>query len=149
MSFSVGLLVGTLATVQFASATLGETADSVTSDRMVISAVQGATTVHNDFTVQEIGSHSTTIREYISPTGIVFGIAWNGMVHPDLTKLLGTYSGEYQEALKQAHYIPGRRFSQIKTENIVVETWGHMRNVQGHAYVTTLIPPGVSVDDIK
>jgi hypothetical protein len=57
---------------------LGESAESVASDRKALSAVQRATITHRNYTVKELVSGSTTVREYISPDGIVFAIAWNG-----------------------------------------------------------------------
>ena len=130
-------------------AALGESVDSVAKDRKALSAARGASTVHAGYTVQEVVSDSVTVREYISPAGIVFGIAWNGYTHPDLTPLLGSYAGEYNTALRKTPRKPGRRNAQIRTDRIVVEKWGHMRNLQGRAYVKTLIPQGVSIDEIK
>jgi len=145
----LGLLAATLGTAQTVHATLGESADSVMTDRKALSAVQAVTTTHNAYTVQEISSQTVAVREYISPSGMVFGIAWNGLTHPDLTLLLGSYVGEYQKSLRQSPRKPGRKFSQIKTDRIVVEKWGHMRNLHGRAYDPSLIPPGVNVDEIK
>jgi hypothetical protein len=132
-----------------AQATLGEPAESVMSDRKALSAVQGAAIVHEGYTIQEVKSNSVTVREYISPSGIVFGIAWNGLIHPDLAPLLGSYTGEYEEALKQTPRQRGRRSSTIKGARVVVEKWGHMRNLQGRAYAPALIPAGVSINEIK
>ena len=137
------------ATAHRVQATLGESADSVKSDREVLSAVPSIIMVRNGYTVQEIDSDSTIVREYVSPSGIVFAIAWNGLVHPDLTQLLGSYAGEYERALQQAPREWDRRRLLVKTNRVVVEKWGHMRNLQGRAYVPALIPPGVSVDEIK
>jgi hypothetical protein len=146
---SLGLLAATLGAAQPVQATLGESADSVMTDRKVLTAVQATTTTRNAYTIQEISSESVAVREYISPSGMVFGIAWNGLTHPDLTLLLGSYAGEYQKSVRQTPRKPGRRFSQIKTDRIVVEKWGHMRNLHGRAYAPSLIPPGVNVDEIK
>ena len=137
------------ATAQRVQATLGESVESISSDGKVLSAMQRSTTVLNGYTVHEIESASTIVREYVSTSGMVFGIAWKGLIHPDLTQLLGSYSGEYQEALRQTQRIKGSRRLQVKTSGVVVEKWGHMRNLQGRAYVLSLIPPGVSVDEIK
>jgi len=145
----LGLLAATLGAAQPVYATLGESADSVMTDRKALSAAQIVTTTRNAYTIQEISSDSVAVREYISPSGMVFGIAWNGLTHPDLTLLLGSYTDEYQKSLRQTPRKPGRRFSQIKTDRIVVEKWGHMRNLHGRAYVPSLIPPGVNIDEIK
>jgi hypothetical protein len=148
--FGLGLWVAAFAAEPQARATLGESADSITSDQKTLSAVQGAATIRDGYRVQEIQSDSTVIREYISPSGVVFGIAWNGLVHPDLTPLLGSYAGEYKEALRQTPRKPGRSpYNKVRTDRVVVEKWGHMRNLQGRAYAPALIPPGVSVDEIK
>jgi hypothetical protein len=37
----------------------------------------------------------------------------------------------------------------LKANNVVVEKWGHMRNLQGRAYAPALMPQGVSVDEIR
>jgi hypothetical protein len=145
----IGLSTAILAAAQRVNATLGEPVASIESDRHVLSAVQRAKTVHDSFTVQEIESGSTTVREYISPSGVVFGVAWNGFLHPDLTQLLGSYADEYHEAFRRIPHNKGRSRLQVKTNRVVVQQWGHMRNLQGRAYVPSLVPPGVSVDDIR
>jgi len=142
-------LAATFATAPGVQATLGESADSIDSDRKALSAVRCATRLRNGYTVQIIESDSAVIREYVSLSGVVFGIAWNGMLHPDLTQLLGSYAGEYQEAMQKTPRKPGQRRLQVKTNRVVVEKWGHMRNLQGRAYAPALIPPGASVDEIR
>lgn len=132
-----------------ALAALGETSESVEADQKAISALRHRAAARSGYTVDEIDSGSALVREYISPSGIVFAVAWNGLVHPDLTQLLGRYTGEYQEALKRTAPKRGQRRLQVKTSRIIVEKWGHMRNLQGRAYVPELIPPRVSVDEIK
>jgi hypothetical protein len=144
------ILALSLLFVQQAQAALGESADSsITSDKKALSAVRSAKRTSSKYTVHEIQSEANTVREYVSPSGIVFGIAWNGMINPDLTPLLGTYAAEHKKALSQFKRQPGRRQAKIKSENIVVEKWGHMRNLQGRAYAPALVPPGVNVDEIK
>ena len=147
----IGLLLAltVFTTSQQAKATLGESADSIESDRNILSAVRGSSTVVSTYTVHEVRSETTTVREYVSPSGVVFGIAWSGLTHPDLTSLLGSYTNEYKKALGQVQRQPGRRHVQVKTDRVVVEKWGRMRDLQGRAYVPSLIPQGVSVDEIK
>ena len=144
---SIALTV--LVAAEQVEATLGESADSVAADRKALSAVMGTMTISAGYTVHEIRSEATTVREYVSPSGVVFGIAWSGLTHPDLTPLLGSYNDEYQKALVRTRRQPGRRHVQLTADRIVVEKWGHMRNLQGRTYAPALIPPGVSVDEIK
>jgi hypothetical protein len=147
LGLSIALTV--LAAARQAQATLGESVDSVASDRKALSTMQGTTTISPGYTIHEVRSETTIIREYISPSGVVFGIAWNGLTHPDLTPLLGSYTYEYQNALRQIPRQPGRRHVQVKTDRVIVEKWGHMRNLQGRAYAPALIPQGISIDEIK
>lgn len=146
----IGLVMAVLAGARQAQAVLGEPVDSVTTEQKNLSAARGvATVVHTDYTVQGVESDANTVREYVSSSGLVFAIAWDGRIHPDLTPLLGSYTGEYQQVLRQTPRQPGRRHLQVKTDRVVVEKWGHMRKLQGRAYAPALIPPGVSIDEIN
>jgi hypothetical protein len=145
LALSAGLLIP----VRSARATLGGSADSVESDRRALFSVRGGTTVHNSYSVQEIDYGGTSVREYVSPDGIVFAIAWKGIRHPDLTILLGSYAGPYSEALQKTPCQPGARHLSLKADGVVVEKWGHVRNLQGRAYAPDLIPPGVALDEIR
>ena len=149
LCLGLGLSMAIFAAVQRAEAVLGESADSVDSDRKVLSAVRGATTVRDGYTVHEVSSGATTVREYVSSSGTVFAVAWNGLAHPDLTLLLGSYAGEYENALQQTPRKRGQRTLRVQASRVVVEKWGHIRNLQGRAYAPDLIPSGVSIDAIK
>jgi hypothetical protein len=143
-------MTAALSSAGIALATLGEAGDSVAVDRKALSAVNRGTVNRSQYTVQEIQSGSVMVREYVSSSNIVFGVAWNGRVQPDLDQLLGSYAGEYRDTLRKSKRMPGRRAGrQVKTGRIVVETWGQMRNLQGRAYVSALVPEGVSIDEIR
>lgn len=146
---SLGLTAALLAQAGPSQATLGEPADSIASDQKALAAVRPTPTVRNSYTIQELRSDAVVVREYISPAGIVFAIAWDGLIHPDLTPLLGSHAGAYEEALRQTPPQRGRRQLGVKTNQIVVEKWGQMRNLQGRAYIPALLPSGVSVDEIQ
>lgn len=128
------------------NATIGGSVDSVEADRKALSATNPPVRqmVFDGYSVAEITSGTTSICEYISPEGIVFGIAWSGPVHPDLTQLLGSYHDEYVIALQQTPRKHGTRHSRIETASgLVVERWGRMRSLKGRAYVPDLTPYGV------
>lgn len=139
----------TLAAVQSAQATLGEPVGSEKAESTPSSAVRRTTLTRKGYTVRELTSDANVMREYISPSGVVFAIAWNGLAHPDLASQLGTYAGEYQKALRKNPAQKGKRHLRVKGDRVVVEKWGHMRNMQGRAYIPALIPSGVSADEIK
>lgn len=145
----LGFAVSIFVLARQAEAALGGTAASVASDRTALAAVHRATTTRSAYTVQEYQSGATTVREYVSSSGVVFAVVWNGRVHPDLTTLLGSYAGEYQAALKQTSRKRGLRRQNVRSDQVVVEKWGHMRNLQGRAYAPALIPSGVANDEIK
>ena len=143
------LVVILLATVQRSQATLGESMDSVETDRRSFSAVRHTAQATHGYTVQDFTTDGNVVREYISQSGVVFAIAWNGLTHPDLTALLGTYLGDYQQALRTTARQKGKRHLQVKANRVIVEKWGHMRNMQGRAYIPALFPSGVSINEIK
>lgn len=148
-SLVLGVLATSLMITRQSEAALGEAATPVPVGRKASAAAQRSATSGTGYTVQEIKSGATNVREYISPSGIVFAVAWNGVSHPDLTPLLGTYLAEYKHALRQTPRQRGQRRFKAHSERVVVEKWGHMRKLQGRAYAPALIPVGVSIDEIK
>ncbi len=149
LSLFPGLMATPFMLVRQSEAALGEPAASVAADRKALSAVQRAATPRNGYTVQELVTGGNTVREYMNQSGIVFAVAWKGVSHPDLTPLLGSYLTEYKQALQQTPRQRGQRRFQVKADRVIVEKWGHMRNLQGRAYVPALIPTGVTINEIK
>ena len=45
--------------------------------------------------------------------------------------------------------LAARAYPLTSPDRVVVEKWGHMRNLQGRAYAPALLPPGVSSDEIR
>jgi hypothetical protein len=146
-----------------AQASLGNSGDSVETDRGVLIAQRNPTRTikfqgksattgqaqSDTYTVQEIQSGADTIREYVTSSGKVFGIAWRGLRHPDLATLLGGYFSEYQTADQTTKHTPGARSRTIKTARVTVERGGQPRNLIGKAYDPSLLPTGVSADEIQ
>lgn len=102
------------------------------------------------YTVEETRlENGTSIREYADPTGLVFAVAWQGPVLPDLSALLGNYFNAFKLETDQARLL-GRRGAPVdmSRDGLVVRSNGRMRNFFGHAYATDLVPSGVSVKDI-
>lgn len=133
----------------FAQARLGEASASVAADQKSFSARKKAVQNFPAYSVHEIKNETMTIRQYISPSDVVFGIAWTGLTQPDLKELLGAYAPEYQKTVKKIRRQPGQRYSKTTTSDVVVEKWGHLRKMGGRAYVPALMPDGVSADEIQ
>jgi hypothetical protein len=131
-----------------ARAALGEAEASVAQDREALAAVARGTTDHGGYSVHELERGGTTIREYVSPQGVVFAVTWSGLANPDLRTLLGGYAAEYERAAAGSPKVKGRRSRRVAAPHVVVDAWGHMRDRHGRAYVPELVPPGVSLDEI-
>jgi hypothetical protein len=132
-----------------ARAALGEAEASVSRDREALAAVARGTTDRGTYSVHELDRGGTTIREYVSPQGVVFAVTWGGLANPDLRTLLGGYAAEYEQAASETPKVKGRRSQRVTAPHVVVEHWGHMRDRHGRAYVPDLVPQGVSLDEIQ
>jgi hypothetical protein len=131
-----------------ARAALGEPETSVSKDREALAAVARGTTDRGTYTVHELEQGATTIREYVSPQGVVFAVTWSGLANPDLRTLLGGYAAEYEQAAADTPRVKGRRARRVAAPHVVVDAWGHMRDRHGRAYAPELVPQGVSLDEI-
>jgi hypothetical protein len=150
------LLSGLLLALPFpASAVLGDTAASILDDQArmkgTLRSVDNRTYVMHEITA----ASGSVVREFVSPQGAVFGVAWEGQFPPDLQQLLGPY---YQQA-QQAHAAAQESASQqprlrrapivIETPGLVLYQTGHMRSFHGQAYIPQLVPSGVQASDIR
>ena len=141
-----------------AMATLGQAAStppafsasastSATSARMLATVPSARSSL---YTLSEVQLETGTIvREYATPAGLVFAVAWRGPVLPDLSALLGGYFNTFKTGTDQIRS-SGRRGSPVSMERdgLVVRSNGRMRNFFGHAYVPDLIPTGVNIKDV-
>ena len=89
-----------------------------------------------------VTSNGVKVREYVAPSGAIFGIGWQGHRPPDLSVLLGSYYPEYEKAAAlKTHRDLHREVT--RGPNSVVVMAGHMGHIVGHAYVPSLAPAGV------
>ena len=147
-AFALALL---LATPRSSSAALGGDASSVDADRIRMQGSLMRIARTNDFTIHEVQSSTgTAIREYVSPSGIVFAVAWTGPWMPDLRQLLGAYFDRYQRGVAAARRARrGRGATAVDDGEIVVRVMGHPRSFTGVVTATRLVPRGVSADAIR
>ncbi len=130
----------------WAHAALGDTVQSVAADRMKLHAATSQSRTAAGYTMQEMTLPSgTVIREFISASGMVFGVAWQGPAPPDLQQLLGRYFPGFASAPRGPH---GRGYARTEQGNLVVENTGHTGAMHGHAYLTDGLPAGVNPADI-
>jgi len=133
-----------------AFAGLGEDVSSVQADQ---AHMQGSlrTTQTQAYTLHEIQAPSgIVVREFVSPTGKVFGVAWQGPWPPDMRQILAGYFGQYQQAAQaQVNSHAGRKPLVIDQPGLVVQSGGHMRSFTGRAYIPEMLPQGVSAEAIR
>jgi hypothetical protein len=138
-----------------ASAVLGDTAASVLNDQArmkgTLRSVDNRTYVMHEIT----SSSGTVVREFVSPQGAVFGVAWEGQFPPDLQQLLGPYYQQAEQAQAAARQSeaqqPRRRRAPIvvETPGLVLYETGHVRSFHGQAYIPQLVPQGIQTSDIR
>jgi hypothetical protein len=135
-----------------AFAELGGDLKSVERDRAKMKA---AITVRQmaRYTVHEITSDSgSTVREFATPEGKIFAVAWQGPFHPDYQQLLGAYFDELRQATQQqaTQQRRARRAPvMIETPGFVFQSLGHFRALAGRAYDPQMLPAGVGVEEIR
>ena len=90
-------LVLVLAAPTIACAELGGNATSVQTDQVRMKAsVMHTTKTSPNYSVQEIQSPTgVIIKEFVSTTGTVFAVTWQGPLMPNLKQLLGQYFDSY------------------------------------------------------
>lgn len=131
-------------------AALGGDVTSVEADRAKMEATL-QTTSRQLYTVHEMHTaNNVTVREFVSPAGKVFGVAWEGASRPDMKQLLGAYFDQYTQAVqKQEAKRVGRGPLLIQQPGFVMEMSGHMRALTGRAYIPQLVPAGVQLEELR
>jgi hypothetical protein len=134
-----------------AKAALGDTVASIQADRVSLKG-QLRSRSEPGYSVQEITTpNGTVVREFVSPSGVIFAVSWSGPTIPNLQQTLGTYFARYQAAVTTQRATgarSGHHHLQIRTPSLVVHAGGHMRQHFGLAYVPSLLPQNLSISDL-
>jgi Protein of unknown function (DUF2844) len=144
-------LIGSVAsiagvTASPARASLGGSEATVEIDRQQVGATLRVIP-SSAYIVHELQVPSgTVVREYVSPAGNVFGVAWQGPSMPDLRQLLGAYFDQYVEASSARK---ARGPISIERAGLVLQSGGHMRAFVGRAYIPAALPQGVVADAVR
>lgn len=136
-----------------ASAELGGDEASVQTDQKQMKAKR-AVQASGKYSIHEITTpYGTVVREYVSPNGTVFGVAWRGPFLPNLQQLLGNYYGKFAQAAQEARQAQPRRSRNapmiVDQPDLIMHSAGHTRAYAGQAYVPGLIPQGVAAQEIR
>ncbi|MGO8787916.1 MAG: DUF2844 domain-containing protein [Terriglobia bacterium] len=130
-------------------ATLGQYEGSVSADQQHLRTEDRVQAFQAYKVHQLTTTNGVIVREYVSPKGMVFGIAWQAPFMPDMKQLLGDYTTTLQTATKEQTAIHHHRGLIVKTNDFVFVNSGHMRFFRGSAYVPSLIPSNVSAEVVK
>jgi hypothetical protein len=140
-------IIALVAIPGLAMASLGGDVASVQADGVHL---RGALAVREmpQYSRHEIAqANGTLVRQYVSPSGQVFAVSWQGPVVPELKQVLGAYFDQYVGAAKAARI--RRAPIVIQDASLVVVAAGHPRAFSGRAYVPSLVPPGVDPEALQ
>src|ERR1700691_1560282 len=98
-------LVAVICVSHAALAGLGESADSISRDRIALRAGAEVITPLAAYDLHEIMTgDGGRVREYVSRGGTVFGVAGSGRSKPDLSALLAAHYADYLKAASSNHF---------------------------------------------
>jgi len=140
-----------------AFAVLGDNAASVLADQARMKGALRSVDNHTYIMHEITAPTGAKVREFVTPGGAVFGVAWEGQFPPNLQELLGPYYQQAQQAEAQQkaeraanHEAPRRRGPAIvETPGLVLVQTGHPRSFHGQAYIPQLVPQGVTASAIR
>jgi hypothetical protein len=148
MKITFGVLVMLVLGTAPAWAVLGEYESSVSLDQQYLRSEDRVQAFQAYKVHQLTTANGTIIREYISPQGLVFGVAWQAPFMPNLQQLLGSYATEVQQAVQsRARWRSGPLI--VRTDKLVFVSGGHMRFFRGRAYVPSLLPNNISAEVVQ
>ena len=135
-----------LTSIAPAHAALGGQAETVDGDSAAMHAIGRASRVHVLYTVHTITLASgTVVREYVAPSGLVFGVAWEGPTLPDLRVTLGNAFDRYISSAGA-----GRKAGlAVSASDLVVYSGGHLRAFAGRAYLPQALPSGIDASVVQ
>ena len=146
------LVAGLLATCGGARATLGEPASSIARVQALLQGghrIALSASTHYQVHVITLADGSA-IREFVGPSGIVFAVSWSTRLKPRLDALLGAHAMPYRAAASAALVAPGvRHRASVATGDLVVEAHEHANAHSGIAYLRSLVPEGVRLDELR
>lgn len=148
--FAMGIACSALVLPFPARATLGGDLTSVHDDQAKMLGTL-RTTSKDSYDVHEIqAANGVVVREYVSRSGSVFGLAWQGRTHPDLRQVFGAYYDRYVQAVHaQRAQRHGHGPLLLQQPDLVVQMSGHMRSLAGKAFLPLGLPAGVRAEEIR
>ncbi len=150
MTTTAGLFIGItfILSASLSHAALGESSKTISSDVGKLKASQKAMVSSEKYTVHELLADGNVIKEYANSDGVVFAVSWRGISKPDLSVLFGAYFEEYKAAVEKSTKQHGKRSVSLETSRLVLKRGGRMRDQRGFAYVPSLVPAELNLEDL-
>ena len=89
----------------------------------------------------------TQIKEFVNADNVVVAVTWQGPTMPNLKSLLGDHFQTFSN--RPSDHSGSHRNAELRTQDLVVQSHGQMRNFGGRAYLPKLLPAGFNEDQIK
>ena len=144
--FSASLLALLLAYAGAGHAALGGAPEQFDAPSTAVPSASAAGTSY--LRRDTILATGTQVSEYVSDSGVVFAVTWDGPLLPDLKALLGKY---FDTMVAESAKAPraGRPRIAVNLPEVVINSGGHMRAFEGSAWLPAELPAGFSVDDLR
>jgi hypothetical protein len=151
MGLAVAVVVPLLLLPAPAAASLGGDGSTVDRDRVQMRGSLVRIMRADTHVMQEMRTPSgVVVREYVSSTGTVFAVSWQGAWTPDLQQVLGTYYGRY---IQRAQEVQRARRSRgpvsVQDDDFVIQVGGHQRSFSGVAYLPGRMPAGFNFQSVR
>jgi len=128
----------------FAKAELGGNLAGITQEQKTFgSSLTYSPQSNYTIYIQSI-SPDLVIKEYVSSSGNIFGVAWKGSTLPNFQILLGNYYSNYLSAQQQ-----NPRSVFLQDNNLVIESSGVMGGYIGRAFLPKQVPTGLAPTAIQ
>ena len=139
-----------------ASAALGQAPSALTAavKPVAVTAARKSAALNGErssfYSVHELQlENGTLVREYATPSGLVFAVTWVGPVLPDLSVLLGEFFSTFKLETGQTRMTRSRGAPvSFERDGVIVSSRGRMRNFEGYAYAPAFVPSGVNINDV-
>jgi len=149
MKLATALILSAILGSTSAWAVLGEPEASVATDQRFFRGSEREE-AHTGYKVHQItAKDGAVVREFVSPTGMIFEIAWQGTQIPNLEQLLGSHMAELQTGLSSKTPRHTRGPVVLHTDQLVFVSAGRLRSFHGYAYVPGLVPANVAPEAIR
>ena len=88
-------------------------------------------------------------HEYVNTQGVVFAVRWSGPVLPNFQALFGTHFSALQAEAQRSRASRKRGAPlSMESDTLVMVSRGKMGHFTGYAYVPSLVPAGVNIDEL-